>query len=244
MNFRKNIYEIIEPSDGKNRASVVYDYGMIAVIITSLIPLAFKDTNQVFNIIETVSTLIFIADYILRLFTADTKAQKGFISFFKYPFTPMAIVDLISILPTFLPVSAGFRLFKIFRAIRSLRVFRAFKMFRYSKSVTIIINVIRNQRIPLIAVCTLAAAYVLLSALVVFNVEPDTFNTFFDAVYWAVVSLTTVGYGDIYPVSTAGRIAAMLSSFVGIAIIALPAGIITAGYMDELGKEKSSEDDN
>ena len=70
-----------------------------------------------------------------------------------------------------------------------------------------------------------------------FNVEPDTFDNFFSAIYWATVSLTTMGYGDIYPVSTIGRVVTMLSSFVGIAIVALPAGIITAGYMDEIKKE-------
>ncbi len=95
----------------------------------------------------------------------------------------------------------------------------------------------------MMAVCSLAVAYVILSALVIFNVEPDTFNNFFDAIYWATVSLTTMGYGDIYPVSTAGRIVTMISSFMGIAIIALPAGIITAGYMDELAKMNESNDD-
>ena len=78
--------------------------------------------------------------------------------------------------------------------------------------------------------------------MIVFNVEPDTFSNFFDAVYWACVSLTTVGYGDIYPVSTAGRIFTMLSSIVGIAIVALPSGIITAGYMDALRDQQDNGD--
>ncbi|HQA05219.1 MAG TPA: potassium channel family protein [Clostridiales bacterium] len=95
-------------------------------------------------------------------------------------------------------------------------------------------KVFNKSREALIAVCTLAGAYILISALVIFNVEPDSFNTFFDAVYWATVSLTTVGYGDIYPVSTIGRIVTMFSSVFGIAIVALPAGIITAGYMNEI----------
>ena len=110
-------------------------------------------------------------------------------------------------------------------------------MFRYSKSITIIVDVINAQRVPLVAVGTLAAAYILISALVIFNVEPETFNTFFDAVYWATVSLTTMGYGDIYPVTTIGRIVTMISSFVGIAIVALPSGIITAGYMDRVKED-------
>ena len=242
MKWRRFIYDVIEPSSGENKISTIYDYCMIVVIIVSLIPLAFKETNRAFDIIDVVAAIIFIADYLLRLLTADLKAYKGAIAFLRYPFTPMAIVDLISILPTFLPLSAGFRLLKIFRLMRSLRVFRAVKMFRYSKSVTIIVNVFRKQKEPMIAVCSLAVAYVILSALVIFNVEPDTFENFFDAIYWATVSLTTMGYGDIYPVSTAGRIVTMISSFMGIAIIALPAGIITAGYMDELEKINSLEE--
>ena len=78
---------------------------------------------------------------------------------------------------------------------------------------------------------TLAVAYILISALVIFNSEPDSFRDFFESVYWATVLLTTVGYGDIYPVTTVGRAIAMVSSLFGIAIVALPAGIITAGYM-------------
>ena len=89
----------------------------------------------------------------------------------------------------------------------------------------------------------MAVGYILVSALVVFNVEPETFNTFFDAVYWATVSLTTVGYGDIYAVSVVGRVITMLSALLGVAIVALPAGIITAGYMSEIQKEEDKDDE-
>jgi len=241
VNKRERAYQIIEPTNGEDCLSTLYDYGMIAVIIVSMVPLAFKETTAAFEMIDKLAAVVFITDYLLRLATADLKLQKGKKSFFYYPFTPMAIIDLLSVFPTFLPVNSGLRLLKIFRLLRSFRVFRAFRMFRYSKSITIIVNVIRNQRVPLLAVCTLAAAYVLLSALVIFNVEPDTFETFFEAFYWAMVSLTTVGYGDIYPVSVAGRVVAMLSSLIGIAVVALPSGIITAGYMDELRKNDADE---
>lgn len=83
----------------------------------------------------------------------------------------------------------------------------------------------------------LTAVYVPVSALVIYNIEPDSFVTFFDAVYWATVSLTTMGYGDIYPVTAAGRVVTMISSVFGIAIVALPAGIITAGYMNTLNDQ-------
>ena len=103
-------------------------------------------------------------------------------------------------------------------------------------------GVFQSQKKPLISVGVLAVAYILISALVVFNVEPDSFNNFFDSVYWATVSLTTMGYGDIYPVTVIGRIVTMVSSIFGIAIIALPAGIITAGFMEELkNKNNKSE---
>ena len=91
-------------------------------------------------------------------------------------------------------------------------------------------------------VAGIATGYVLFSALLIFNVEPESFDRFFDAVYWATVSLTTVGYGDIYPTSTLGRIVTMISSIFGIAIVALPAGILTAGFMEALNNKESSKE--
>lgn len=190
---------------------------------------------------DLITTALFIIDYLLRLFTADYKLNDtSVIAFVKYPFTPWAIVDLLSILPTITVLNPGFKLFRLLRIVRTLRVLRVFKAFRYSKSIKIIARVIQTSREPLIAVCTLAICYILISALVIFNVEADSFNTFFDAVYWATVSLTTVGYGDIYPVTTSGRIITMISSIFGIAIVALPAGIITAGYLEALNQSEES----
>lgn len=236
--MRKRIFEIIEVSDGNDRASSIYDVSMMIVIIASLIPLAYKQPNAALITLDRIAAYIFIADYALRLWTADYKRKRGAVSFVLYPITPMAVIDLICILPSFTPLAGGLRVLKVLRLFRTFRVFRAFKMLRYSKSMTMILDVIREQKEPLLAVGTLALAYILISALVIFNVEPDSFEDFFDAVYWATVSLTTVGYGDIYPVSDAGRVITMISSVFGIAVVALPAGIITAGYMDKLNKEK------
>lgn len=122
-----------------------------------------------------------------------------------------------------------------------MKVLRIFKIMRYSKSFQIISHVISNSKDSLVAVYILAVGYILISTLIIFNVKPDTFDTFFDAVYWTTVSLTTVGYGDIYPVSTLGRIITMISSVFGIAIVALPAGIIAVGYMNELHSEKEDK---
>lgn len=237
--MRKRLSEIIEKSNGNDKLSSIYDSFMLVVILLSLVPLAFKSSAYGFVVIDRVCVIIFIMDYILRLITADFKYQdKSIKSFIKYPFSFMALVDLIAILPSFTVLNQGFKVLKLIRLIRALRVFRAFKAFRYSKSIEIIANVLKESRDSLVAVGTLALAYIFISALIIFNVEPDSFNNFFDAIYWATVSLTTVGYGDIYPVTTIGKMVSMASSFFGIAVVALPSGIITVGYLDELNKNK------
>ncbi len=235
--MRKRIFEIIEVSGGNDILSSVYDTFMMITIIISLIPLATKSDNPIWTYIDIVTVCIFIIDYFFRLLTADYKLNKKGLSFLLYPITPMAIIDLLSILPSITILNSGLRVLKILRLLRTFRVFRVFKAFRYSKNITIIINVFKKQKDSLLVVCALAIGYILVSALVVFNVEPDTFETFFDALYWATVSLTTVGYGDIYAVSSAGKVITMLSALFGIAVVALPAGIVTAGYMDEINKK-------
>lgn len=235
--MRKKIFDIIEISDGKNVLSSIYDCFMITVIIISIVPLAFKETLYAFEIVDLVCACIFIIDYILRWLTADYKYnKKGVVSFLRYPFGFMSLIDLLSILPSVTALNAGFKLFRLFRMLRAFRVFRVFKAFRYSKSMHIIMKVLRRSKESLAAVGTFAIGYILVAALVIFNVEPESFSTFFDAIYWATISLTTVGYGDIYPVTIAGRIVTMVSSALGIAIIALPSGIITAGYMKEVSE--------
>ena len=162
----------------------------------------------------------------------------------RYPLTPLALIDLISILPSFLEISAVFKVLRFFRllnVIRTIRIFRVLKIARYSSSVGIVRQVIRRSRAPLLSVTTFAVGYIFVCAVIIFNVEPQTFHTFFDAIYWATVSFTTVGYGDLYPVTMIGRTIAMISSFFGIAIVALPAGIITAGYMSILTEEKEKQ---
>ena len=235
--MRKKIFDIIEPANEGNKISSYYDFIMMATIVISIIPLAFKNINIVFQWIDYITVSVFILDYFLRLLTADYKLKKSVVSFFLYPITPMAVIDLLSILPSLTVLNSGFRLLKLFRLLRTLKVFRALKFLRYSRSFDIIINVFKKQKKVLTAVATMAIAYVLVSALVIYNVEPESFNSFFDAIYWATISLTTVGYGDIYPVTTVGRIVTMISSAFGIAIIALPSGVITAGYLAEIDKE-------
>lgn len=235
MAIRQRIYEITEVDDNGNTLSRIYDVIMMCAIGASIVPMAFKEQSVWMSNIDRITVVIFIIDYLLRWLTADIKTgnQK---SLLLYPFTPMAIIDLLSILPSLTILNGSFRLLKIFRLLRSCRIFKVFKLIRYSKSVNMILTVFKKQKEAMFTIGSLALAYVLISALVILNVEPDTFSSYFDAVYWATVSLTTVGYGDIYPITTIGRIITMVSSVFGIAIVALPAGIITAGMMEEINK--------
>ena len=231
--MRRRIFTIIEVADGNDKASRIYDYSMLIVIIASLIPLAFKTEPRGYLYVESFANLVFIIDYLLRWATADYKFGKsGLYSFLRYPFTFMAIIDLLSLLPALLYLRGSLQL------LRVLRVSRAFKALRYSKSYRSIASVFRRSKNALITAGSLALIYVLICALIIFNVEPETFHSFFDALYWAVNSLTTIGYGDIYPVSVIGRTITICSSIFGIAIVALPAGIITAGYMQELEHQR------
>lgn len=226
--MRKKIYNILIQN-------AVYDTFMFTVIIMSIIPLAFVKQQSWMTLIDRITVIIFIVDYILRWFVADKLSNK-LNKFILYPLTPMAIIDLLSILPSITLLNSSFKLLKIFRLFRSLRLLKILKLVRYSKSITMICNVFKKQKETFITILVMAITYILVSALVIINVEPETFPTYFDALYWATISLTTVGYGDVYAVTTIGKIITMISSFLGIAVVALPAGIITSGLMDELSK--------
>ena len=128
-------------------------------------------------------------------------------------------------------------LYSTLKAVRILRLpkcMKPLKILRYSKGFHLMMQVIHKEKDNLFTIGLLAVGYILLSALILFQVEPDTFASFLDAVYWATITLTTVGYGDICPATSIGKIIAIVTSFVGIAVFALPTGIITAGYLAEL----------
>ena len=186
MKWRKSLYDIIEVADEQNTLSKVYDWMMMIVIVVSIIPLAVRNANELTKTLDFATVIIFIIDYILRLLTADLKLKKGKKSFAEYPFT----VTLLN---------SSLKLLRLFRLFRTFRVFRVFKVIRYSKSINIIINVFKKQREALMVVGGLAIGYIVISALIMFNVEPATFPSFFDAVYWATVSLTTLDMGISMP---------------------------------------------
>lgn len=233
--MKKRIFEIIEVGKDNDKLSKIYDTFMLVCIFLSIVPLFFKETTKLFTILDIITCSIFIIDYILRWYTSNCKIKKGKISYLIYPFTPFAIVDLLSILPTITIINNSFKLLRILRVFKT---FRLFKTLRYSKNFQMIINIIKNKKDILISIVIFSISYILLSALIMFNVETENFDSFFDALYWATTALTTVGYGDIYPHTQIGKIVSMISSLLGIAIIALPSGVITSGFMEELDKSK------
>ncbi len=243
--IRQKIYDIVELKEVNSLASRLYNQFMLILVVISMLPLAFKEDYAIFAITDVVVVSVFILDYLLNWLTADIRfGQRGIWPFLRYPFSLPGIVDMLSILPALAFIHDGFRLLRITRGLRILRMLAVFKMVHHSQNMVLVVRTLKESRDSLLAVGYLAVGYILVSALVIFNVEPQTFPTFFDALYWATVSLTTVGYGDIYPVSTIGRCVTMFSSLLGIALIALPAGIVTAGYLNALqslqnqGKEK------
>lgn len=240
---RSNLYSIIEKDDKGSLRSRLYDGLMLVCILVSLVPLTTRSNSVVFQIMDKVTCIIFIVDYVLRWITADKKGQRtGVMAFVIYPFTTMAVIDLLSILPSLSLISPAF---KVLRVSRLFRIIRIFKFIRYYEPLQIMIAVIRRESRTLFAVLLFAVFYILICALVMFNVESaPNFETFFDSVYWACCTLTTVGYGDIYPTSDLGRAFSMISAIVGIALIALPSGIVTSGYMDELRQRRDAKQIN
>ena len=243
---RYSIFKVIEYDDEhQSKWSTIYDVVMLVVILLSIIPLMFRKQTTLFVLFDQVSVAIFILDYILRWMTADYKYphRNRFLAFAVYPLTPMAILDLLSILPS---LGLFGRSLKVLRIVRLLKTLRTFKFLRYSRQIQILLRVLRKERNILLTVMGIAVFYIFVTALIMFNVDSTDegtaiFATFFDALYWATTTLTTVGYGDIYPVSEVGRFISMLSSLFGVAVIALPSGVITASYLDELREQKKKK---
>lgn len=235
---REEIYALINQ---KSKYSKYYDWFMLVMIVISIGPLMFKADYPIFYVFDKIAVVVFIIDYVLRWLTADHRRpnKPAWKAILIYPITPMAIIDLLSILPSF---SMANKALKLFRITRLLKILRVFKFIRYSKHFQVLFRVLHKERKILWTVFAIALGYIFVTALIMFNVEDSAmFNDFFDALYWSTTTLTTVGYGDIYPATNFGRIISMLSSLFGVAIIALPSGVITASYMEELKEQKKNQ---
>ena len=243
------LYEILEVSDSTNFYSLADD-----VIITSLIFLnltAFIASTSptfslgyqlVFEYIEIITSLVFTLEYVLRMWvcTLDSKYSHPILGRLKYALTPLSLIDLISILPFYLLLL--FPKLSFVYIISILRLLRLIKITRYSESVRTLGSVLYAKKEELLA--TAFAVFILLifaSSLMYFvesSAQPQSFGSIPDAMWWGVVTLTTVGYGDIYPITPIGRFLGSILAFLGIGIFALPAGIISSGFAEEVQRRK------
>lgn len=247
MNFRQRINDLLDPTNG-SLASWIYDAVMLTAIALGTVPLLFRTQWQLFWYFDIISGCLYLVDYLLRWFTCDFRSRNsGWKAFLIYPFTPMAILDLLSILPLFNLLSPAYKLTKL---VRLLKLLRLTKIVYYFEPLNIFVTVIKKQWRVLLAVLLVAFLDIFITAIIMFQAEGEVdpitgeymFKTFFDAFYWAAITLTTVGFGDLYPVSEIGRALSIISSLTGIAVIALPSSIITAGYMQELNSRGKKKD--
>ena len=231
MKIREKLYRVVEKD---TEYFEWYDIMMLICIWVSIVPLIFKEQNKFTYVITIITTLIFVIDYILRWITSDYRLKKGVISFIKYPITFSAIFDLTIIISCF----SEFYNNPILTLFSTFRILMIAKTLRYSKKFKIIKNVVEKNKDILKVVCGFTIGFIFVSALIMFQFEGQSFNNFFEAIYWSTTFLTTVGYGDICPKTEIGKLISIISSLVGIAFVALPTGIITTGFVEELNKEK------
>lgn len=228
--MREHIFVLIEKAQEHDKLSQIYDWYIMTAALISIVPLMFRETRPWLITLETVTVYLLFLDYILRWITHDYRVKKHSPwAFILYPFTPFAVMDILSILPSIGLLSKSFMI---------LRLLRLTKVVHYSHSFQQIVEVFKNERKTLISVLVIAIFYILISALIMFVYEPkSTFDNFFDALYWATTALTTVGYGDVYPHTDVGKFISMISSLFGVAVIAMPAGIVTGGFLDEVHRD-------
>ena len=248
------LYNLIRDDDENDLASDIFDGTIIGLIILNVLLLVLDTFNmptwfpRVSNIIETVSVIIFTIEYLARLWTADLKYPiiNPIVARIKYIFTFMAIIDLLAIIPFYLPYLFPIDL-RILRALRILRLFRLFKMGRYTSAFMTIANVFKKKAHQLISSMIVVGLLMVITSLLMYNVEheaqPEIFKNAFSGLWWAVATLTTVGYGDIYPVTSAGRVLSGIIALLGIGLVAVPTGIISAGFMEAVEKENENKEE-
>lgn len=240
--MRKKIFELIHGVHKNDRRGIIYDITMLLFAIASIVPLAFKEQSTALYWVDKITVSIFIADYFLGLITADLHYPKlkGW-AFALYPFTPKAIIHLLGILPSLKLIGKGFKVLKLLRLLRIFPVLREVRYVFHPKNSRVMSGLIKRYRRILITVCVLAAIYVPVSALIIFTLHPEEFSSYGEALRWGLYNLTNSAYGDIYPNSAAGRVINFISSALGIGLFGFLAGMLTAGYMHEVGKD--SDDD-
>ncbi len=251
---REQLYKIVSVGYLGDWISIAYDLvGTIALIIN--LAAAFLSTyasleakyGAIFHTIEAVTVFFFAVDYVLRLISAKciypNKSELGAV--IKYIFSFVGIIELLSFLPYYLPVffPAGAAAFRMFRVAR---IFRLFRINAYYDSLNVITEVIKSKSQQLLSSMFIIAVMMLASSLCMYSIEheaqPDVFENAFSGIWWAASTLLTVGYGDIYPITPMGKLLGILLAFLGVGIVAIPTGIISAGFVEQYTKLKHMGD--
>ena len=255
QSIKKRVFEIISKAEDGDRVSAVFDWcimGLIALSVLTIILESFASIyNQwhpVFHVLEVIAVIVFTAEYILRIWTADLLYPESKHPRLRYCFSFMAVIDLLAIVHLYLPVFfvADLRFLRMMRLFRLFRLLRVFKLGRYFEAFQVIVRVIRESGPQLVMSVVICFFVILFSAIVMYTVEhpvqPEQFPNVITSLWWAMCTLTTVGYGDVYPITAVGRLFASFISLVGIGIIAIPTGIIAAGFSHAIGHQEIIEE--
>ena len=252
--FRKTLARMVEIGASNDLPSRGYDFLITGVILVNLAAVVLDTFQSVhaaharlLHGVETVTAFCFLADYVLRLFAAKfTHPRKSEArSLAAYVFSFDGLVDLLSFLPNYLPVffPAGAVAFRLFRVVR---IFRLFRITAYYDSLNAIAEVIGSKKQQLISSVFIILVLILASSLCMYSVESDVegsgFTNAFSGVWWAVSTLLTVGYGDIVPLTTLGKLLGAIITFLGVGMVAIPTGIISAGFVEQYARIQASVD--
>lgn len=254
IKIKQRTFEIIESANDGDIASKIFDIFIIILIILNLVMVIAEtftipdNWKTILSYAETISVIIFTIEYLLRVWTSDLLyPQKSPLrARIKYIFSFMALIDLLAILPFYLPLFIPIDL-RVLRALRVIRLLRIFKINRYTNALNTIGQVFKNKASQLISSIMVVGLLMIIASVLMYNIEssvqPEAFSNALEAMWWAVATLTTVGYGDVYPITAAGKILATIIAFLGIGMVAVPTGIITAGF-SELIKSNENQDDD
>ena len=252
--IKKYIFSVIQPAESGNIASKIFDLIIMLFIILSVSTVFIMtfDPPEPIQIwqqkIEIVSVVIFTVEYLLRIWTADLLYPKSgfFGSRFQYILSPLAMIDLMAILPFYLPMILPVDLISI-RAVRLVRLLRMFKLNRYSEALVSIAKVFEHKAREIFASLFFVLILLVVASLLIYYAEhdaqPQQFRNAFSGLWWAVATLTTVGYGDIYPITPIGRVLGAVIAILGLGMVAVPTSILSAGFMEILERdgEKNEE---
>ena len=253
MKIKKRIFEIIQLGNKSDFTSNLFDLGFVLMVFTNLFITIFEtfDCSEpylpVLNVIELITIIFFTVEYILRLWTAELlfpNIQPARATV-RYMFSFIGLIDLLSFLPFYLPIATGTGIIA-FRMFRIIRIFRLFRINAYYDALNVIGDVIYSKRDELLSSIFIIGIMMIAASVGMYNLEhdvqPDVFSNAFSGLWWSVSTLLTVGYGDIYPITDAGRFFGTIITFLGVGMVAIPTGILSAGFVEQYTRVKSLDD--